>query len=100
MKKYSQQQLAVSGQWHFLTGKKEDLYRKAIEDYLVTAADSTQKKIIPSFIHTERFVLIDKYNRIRGRFYDGTNEGDVQQLIGDIKELKKETADTDMQTSN
>ena len=76
------------------------MYRKAIEDYLVTAADSTQKKIIPSFIHTERFVLIDKYNRIRGRFYDGTNEGDVQQLIGDIKELKKETADAGMQTSN
>ena len=65
-----------------------------------TRGVSTQKKIIPSFIHTERFVLIDKYNRIRGRFYDGTNEGDVQQLIGDIKELKKETADAGMQTSN
>jgi protein SCO1/2 len=100
LKRYSQKFEANPSKWHFLTGKKEDLYRKAIEDYLVTAADSTQKKIIPSFIHTERFVLIDKYNRIRGRFYDGTNEGDVQQLIGDIKELKKESADAAMQTNN
>jgi protein SCO1 len=93
MKRYSQKFEANPDQWHFLTGTKQALYTKAINDYLVTAADSTAVKIIPSFIHTERFVLIDKYNRIRGKFYDGTNEGDVQQLIGDIKELQKESAD-------
>jgi protein SCO1 len=90
LKRYSQKFEADATQWHFLTGTKQALYTKAINDYLVTAADSTKEKILPSFIHTERFVLVDKYNRIRGRFYDGTNDGDVQQLIGDIKELRKE----------
>jgi protein SCO1 len=93
MKNYSLKFEANSSQWHFLTGSKEDLYRKAINDYLVTAADSSEKNILPTFIHTERFVLVDKWGRIRGRFYDGTNDGDVNQLIGDIKQLIKEMED-------
>jgi protein SCO1 len=93
LKRYSQKFEANPNQWHFLTGTKQALYTKAINDYLVTAADSTEVKVMPSFIHTERFVLVDKYGRLRGKFYDGTNEGDVQQLIGDIKELKDEEKD-------
>jgi protein SCO1 len=90
LKRYSLKFDADAKHWQFLTGTKEALYTKAINDYLVTAADSTQKSNIPEFIHTERFVLVDKYGRLRGRFYDGTNAGEVKQLIGDIKELLKE----------
>ena len=40
-------------------------------------------------IHTENFILIDKKKRIRG-FYDGTDDLDIQNLLKDIKILKKE----------
>jgi protein SCO1 len=90
LKRYSLKFEASAPRWQFLTGTKAALYSKAINDYLVTAADSTKLGNIPEFIHTERFVLVDKFGRLRGQFYDGTNKGQVQQLIGDIKELLKE----------
>ncbi len=93
MKRYSQKFEADSRQWHFLTGSKSALYQMAINDYLINAESDTAKKVLPDFLHSERFVLVDKWNRLRGRFYDGTNDGDVQQLIGDIKELQKEMKD-------
>jgi protein SCO1/2 len=40
-------------------------------------------------IHTENFVLVDSQRRIRG-FYDGTDSGVMDNIIEDIKILKKE----------
>jgi protein SCO1 len=90
LKRYAQKFEADGKHWIFLTGTKEKLYRKAIDDYLVPVAESDTVKITPEFIHTERFVLVDKDNRVRGKFYDGTNKDEVTQLIKDIKELQKE----------
>jgi protein SCO1/2 len=94
LKRYSIKFEAESRQWHFLTGSKKDLYTMAIESYLITAADSSVKKILPTFIHSNKFILVDGQNRIRAKkFYDGTDNGEVQQLIGDIKLLKAEMED-------
>jgi protein SCO1 len=90
MKRYSQKFDADPYKWKFLTGSKSEIYQKAINNYLLPAADSTQDNFIPDFLHSERFALVDKDGRIRGRFYDGTNDGDIKQLIGDIKLLIKE----------
>lgn len=90
MKAYSLRFDADPKQWLFLTGDKKELYDMARYSYLVTAADDTATVDIASdFIHTDRFVLVDKGGRIRGQ-YEGTNIGSVNQLIGDIKELLKE----------
>jgi protein SCO1 len=89
MKNYSLKFDADVNKWMFLTGAKEPLYKMALNDYLVSVVDSTKPNEIPNFIHTEKFVLVDPDKRIRG-FYDGTNKTAVQQLIGDIKSLKKE----------
>ena len=90
MKAYSLRFDADPKQWLFLTGDKKELYDMAHYSYLVTAADDTATVDIASdFIHTDRFVLVDKGGRIRGQ-YEGTNIGSVNQLIGDIKELLKE----------
>jgi protein SCO1/2 len=90
LKRYSLQFDADPAQWIFLTGEKDSLYDMAINSYLVAAVDDTTKKeILPDFIHTKYFVLVDKEKHIRG-IYDGTNDGSVQQLIGDIKTLRKE----------
>ncbi|MEN9339818.1 MAG: hypothetical protein RIQ62_1130, partial [Bacteroidota bacterium] len=65
-------------------------YDMAINSYLVAAVDDTTKKdVLPDFIHTKYFVLVDKEKHVRG-LYDGTDVGSVQQLIGDIKILRKE----------
>jgi protein SCO1/2 len=92
MKAYSLRFDADPSQWLFLTGDKKELYDMARYSYLVTAADDTGAvDINVDFIHTDRFILVDRLGRIRGQ-YEGTNSGDVQQLIGDIKELLKENA--------
>ena len=90
LKEYALKYEADPAQWFFLTGEKRALYSMAINSYLVAAVeDTTQKQVLPDFIHTRYFVLVDKEKHIRGT-YDGTDEGSVQQLIGDIKTLRKE----------
>lgn len=89
MKKYSLKFDAEPARWMFLTGEKDSLYKMAVDDYLIPVADSTVEKITPEFIHTQKFVLIDKEKNVRG-FYDGTEKTSVAKLIVDINELKKE----------
>lgn len=90
LKAYSLRFDADPAQWIFLTGDKKALYDMARDEYLVTAVDDTATVDIEAdFIHSERFILVDKGGRIRGQ-YDGLNPGEVNQLIGDIKELLKE----------
>lgn len=90
LKRYSLKYDADPSQWNFVTGDKMALYKMAINSYLVTAVeDTTKKDIMPDFIHSEKFVLVDKEKHIRG-FYDGTDGSAIKKLIADIKTLKKE----------
>lgn len=73
--------------WHFVTGKKDSIYKIAQTSYFATAMED--KKEPDGFIHSGAFLLIDKKGRIRGK-YDGTLEGDVDRLITDIEQLRKE----------
>jgi protein SCO1 len=91
MKKYANSHQATSGKWHFLTGKKEDLYALARKSFFVLKPAEAQNlgDAGSDFIHTNNFVLVDKQLRIRG-YYDGTSVKEVNQLISDIKRLQKE----------
>lgn len=90
LKRYSLKFDADASQWNFVTGTKAALYNMAINSYLVTAVEDTNhKEVLPDFIHSEKFVLVDKEKHIRGS-YDGTNASDVKKLISDILELRKE----------
>lgn len=76
-----------SGKWHFVTGVKDSIYKIAQTSYFSTALeDSTEPD---GFIHSGAFLLIDRQGRIRGK-YDGTVPADVDQLIRDIEDLKRE----------
>lgn len=91
MKRYAEKLEADPSQWIFLTGDKKTLYEMAVKSYLITAVEDKDynKKVTPDFIHSQYFVLVDKYDNIRGA-YDGTNIKEVNKLIEDIKDLKRE----------
>ncbi|MEY4930489.1 MAG: hypothetical protein RI909_1213 [Bacteroidota bacterium] len=77
-----------SKRWHFVTGVKDSIYKIAQTSYFATAMDDKSEP--DGFIHSGAFLLIDKKQRIRGK-YDGTKEEDVNRLIVDIKRLRRAT---------
>ena len=78
-------------QWHFLTGRKEDLYSLARKSFFVLKPAEAQNlgDAGSDFIHTNNFVLVDRKGRLRG-YYDGTSEEEVGKLIKDIQILLEE----------
>ena len=87
LKKYAIEKGIIDSKWNLVTGDKEEIYNLARKSYLV--AEDVEKSRFFDMIHTENFVLIDPQRRIRG-FYDGTDLESIDQLIVDIKILKKE----------
>jgi protein SCO1/2 len=78
-----------SKRWHFVTGVKDSIYKIAQTSYFATAMEDKSEP--DGFIHSGAFLLLDKKQRIRGK-YDGTKEEDVNRLIVDIKRLRRESA--------
>lgn len=76
-----------SSKWHFVTGEKDSIYNIAQKSYFATAMEDKTEP--DGFIHSGAFLLIDKEQRIRGK-YDGTKEEDVNRLLADIEKLKRE----------
>jgi protein SCO1/2 len=77
----------IRDNWLLLTGDKKEIYRLARKSFLVVATDGDGGP--DDFIHSELLVLVDKEKRIRG-YYNGTDKADVEQLLLDIKRLKRE----------
>lgn len=75
---------ALAGKWYFVTGSKKDIYDLARNGYFVSATTGTGGE--EDFLHSEKFVLIDKNKNIRG-YYNGTDPEDVDRLILEIKIL-------------
>ncbi len=88
LKEYANAKGVVSGKWHLVTGNRSEIYRLGRENYFVEEDLGLDKKEV-DFIHTENFVLIDFDGHIRG-IYNGLNKTSVNQLIADIRQLKKE----------
>lgn len=83
------ERLGVESQrWHFVTGIQDSIYKIAQTSYFATAMEDKSEP--DGFIHSGAFLLIDKKQRIRGK-YDGTKEEDVNRLIIDIKKLRRES---------
>jgi protein SCO1 len=87
---YAEAHGAIKNKWFFLTGDKKALYDQARYGYLISALEGDGGP--EDFIHSDKFVLIDKDRRIRG-FYDGTDTKDVKRLIDEIEVLKFEYKD-------
>jgi protein SCO1/2 len=87
LRDYAERLGVESEKWHFLTGVKDSIYYLAQTSYFATAMEDPSQS--DGFIHSGAFLLIDKKGRIRGK-YDGTKTEEVDQLIEDIRILKKE----------
>lgn len=78
-----------SSKWHFVTGVKDSIYNVAQKSYFsITVEDKSEPD---GFIHSGAFLLVDKQQRIRGK-YDGTKEEEVNRLMADIQKLKAESS--------
>ncbi len=87
LKQYAEKQEIDNYNWDLLTGSKQDIYRLARNSFMIVATDGDGGPA--DFIHSEKFVLIDKQKRIRG-YYEGTKESELEKLILDIKKLEHE----------
>lgn len=87
---YAEKYGADASQWHFLTGKKKDIYMMARNSYLVTTLEGDGGPT--DFIHSELLVLVDQHRHVRGT-YDGTEPSDVDMLIEDVERLLADLPD-------
>ncbi|MCS3918377.1 SCO family protein [Fervidibacter sacchari] len=91
LKEYRQNFGAIDGKWFFLTGDKKAIYQLARHGFKVAAEEVPPQEEggATDFIHSDRFILVDRHGRIRG-FYNGTDKEQVKKLINDIRELLRE----------
>lgn len=68
--------------WWFLTGNRDSIYHFISEELKVDKYDQALP-VNPDFIHTDRFVLVDKNLNVRG-YYKGLDSAQLAQLSKDI----------------
>jgi protein SCO1 len=87
LKQYAKDIGVTGTMWQFVTGDRAKIYDIGERHYFVTARQDTKEA--GGYMHSGRFVLVDKNKHIRG-MYDGTTDNGTQQLIDDIEVLLKE----------
>lgn len=73
--------------WWMLTGPKKTIYDLVLQEYKLPLVDG--ENVDSAFIHSERFVLLDKYKVIRG-YYNGLDSVSMAKLAEDIVYLSLE----------
>lgn len=77
---YAKKYKAGPGQWYFLTGNKDAIF-KVGQGYLLPV--SIEDKTID---HSQQLILVDQKRHIRG-IYDGLDDKDIKRIKEDIKVL-------------
>ena len=83
LREYANKKGVLDHKWNVTTGKKKHIYELARKSYFAVSKRGDAQQ---DFIHSSKFILIDKKKQIRG-IYDGTNDDDVKRIIDDIKIL-------------
>lgn len=81
LKSYADKYGADPDNWWMLTGSRDSIYRFAFEELKVDKY--SMEPITPDFVHTSRFVLIDKNYHVRG-YYNGLDSVSLSKLARDI----------------
>lgn len=86
LKSYADKLGVDNNQWQFVTGSKAGIYGLSDKYLVYTKEDAS---VPGGYDHTGYLVLIDHDKHIRGT-YDGTNDEQVKQMLGDIDILLSE----------
>jgi protein SCO1 len=92
LKKYAERFGAADNRWSFLTGDKSALHGVEVDGLKLSVLDkpaAEQESNNDFFIHSEKFVLLDKLGRIRG-YYDGQEPAAVAAVIAAAQTLVRE----------
>ena len=82
LKQYARRFNADESRWHFLTGRKDDMFAAAAGMKL--SASPAQGDV--PIQHAEHFLLVDAKGRVRG-VYHSNQEEDLKQLAADAAKL-------------
>jgi len=85
LREYATNKGVIDAKWNVTTGNKKHIYELARKSYFAVAEQGDGG--LQDFIHTTKFILVDKKKRIRGA-YDGTDTKEIKRLIKDINILK------------
>lgn len=85
---YAERYRAEPDRWLFLTGDKEAIYRLAQEGFRLSVASASENggQDGNTFIHSPRFVLVDREGRIRG-YYNSLDPEAIRRLHRDLRTL-------------
>ena len=81
LKKYADHFGVNHDNWWMLTGNRDSIYRFVFEELKVD--QYSKEPINPDFVHTSRFILIDKEYKVRG-YYNGLDTVSIAKLARDI----------------
>lgn len=84
LKRYADKYGVKHNNWWFLTGDKKTIYDLAFNEFKAAVVDGGE--VDTSFLHTNKFYLLDKNRIIRG-WYDGTDSAALSKLARDISLL-------------
>ncbi|MBX9783707.1 MAG: SCO family protein [Chitinophagaceae bacterium] len=84
LKNYADRYGVQHNNWWFLTGEKKTIYDLAFNEFKAAIVDGGEADT--SFLHTNKFYLLDKKRIIRG-WYDGTDTVALTKLARDISLL-------------
>lgn len=87
LKHYADKYAVNHDTWWFLTGEKEKIYDYALTELKLGLQDGDG--VDSNFIHTSKFVLIDRYRNVRG-YYDGLDSTSMSKLAEDLTLLMLE----------
>ena len=87
LRAYANKMNVAADNWWLLTGNRDSIYKFAFEELKVD--QFSQEPISPDFVHTSRFILIDKKMQVRG-FYNGLGAGSLMKLAKDVGYLMLE----------
>ncbi len=87
LKKYANDMGIIAQKWHITTGDKKHIYNLARKSYFAALDEGDGE--LQDFIHTEKFILVDKNRQIRG-VYDGTLFDTPDRVLRDIRKLEQE----------
>ena len=82
LREYANKMGVVSDNWWLLTGNRDSIYQFAFEELKVDKF--SDEPVSPDFVHTSRFILIDKKMQIRA-YYDGLDTTAILKMAKDVR---------------